>query len=271
MRDILIKKAKEIEGREERYNFIREFVQELILKIMDDSKKFSSWCFVGGTALHILYDMNRFSEDLDFVNIREKISEELFLEQIDDIKKVLLDYHFVCNTKSTPVGSVKNTFFKISEILFETKVTHRKEQNLSIKVDIDTNPPEGGGYIISPVNKQFFFKICHHDLPSFFSGKLHTILCRAYTKGRDFYDLVWLLTKKNKVNKLLLENAYFQTQKKKMLFDKENLINLLAERIAKVDFREVHNDLSQFLVDKSELELINKELILKEINNIEIQ
>src|SRR5437868_11466070 len=50
----------------EKYNHLREFLQLIILRILDEKDYFKKIAFVGGTALRILYDLRRFSEDLDF-------------------------------------------------------------------------------------------------------------------------------------------------------------------------------------------------------------
>ena len=34
----------------------------------------------------------------------------------------------------------------------------------------------------------------HHDRSSLLAGKLHAVLRRPYTKGRDLYDLIWYLS-----------------------------------------------------------------------------
>ena len=51
---------------EEKFNYLRELIQIQTLKIIDQQGFSKDIAFVGGTALRILYDLNRFSEDLDF-------------------------------------------------------------------------------------------------------------------------------------------------------------------------------------------------------------
>ncbi len=53
-------------SNEEKFNYLREYCQLLILKVIDDIGGFKCFAFVGGTALRILYDLRRYSEDLDF-------------------------------------------------------------------------------------------------------------------------------------------------------------------------------------------------------------
>ena len=72
MKDVLIQKLEQLRTKEEKYNFTREYLQELILQIIDRKGYFKNLAFVGGTALRVLYDLHRFSEDLDFSLINKK-------------------------------------------------------------------------------------------------------------------------------------------------------------------------------------------------------
>ena len=55
--------------------------------------------------------------------------------------------------------------------------------------------------------------LCHHDKPSLLAGKLHAVLSRKWTKGRDLYDLVWYLADRTwpAPNLALLNAALAQT------------------------------------------------------------
>jgi len=55
---------------------IREILQELVLGLWR-SKFFEKAAFYGGTALRILYGLDRFSEDLDFSLLRPDIEFDL--------------------------------------------------------------------------------------------------------------------------------------------------------------------------------------------------
>lgn len=66
MIELLRDKLKPYSLYEEKYNFLREYLQMFILKIIDEKGYFKNLSFVGGTALRILHQLNRFSEDLNF-------------------------------------------------------------------------------------------------------------------------------------------------------------------------------------------------------------
>src|SRR3989338_5290225 len=66
MKELIKGKLAGLRTDDEKYNFLREFLQELTLQIIDRHKYFRNLAFVGGTALRMIYDLPRFSEDLDF-------------------------------------------------------------------------------------------------------------------------------------------------------------------------------------------------------------
>lgn len=55
--------------------------------------------------------------------------------------------------------------------------------------------------------------LLHYDKSSLLAGKLHAVLTRKYTKGRDLYDLMWYLSDPTwpAPNLIQLNNALKQT------------------------------------------------------------
>jgi predicted nucleotidyltransferase component of viral defense system len=180
--------------RAQKYNYLREYLQLLILKILDEKGYFRHIAFVGGTALRILYDLNRFSEDLDFCLIDKAHFD--FKAMIHVLVKELQQQNFQVEFTAKDNKTVASGFIKFNQLLLSLGVSPHLNQKLSIKIEIDCNPPTGFKTEFTMINKEFLIGIQHYDLPSLFAGKLHAILCRAYTKGRDYYDLIWFLGRK---------------------------------------------------------------------------
>ncbi|MEK6557549.1 MAG: nucleotidyl transferase AbiEii/AbiGii toxin family protein, partial [Candidatus Margulisiibacteriota bacterium] len=103
---------------------------------------------------------------------------------------------------------------------------------------------------------------------SLFAGKLHAILCRKYEKGRDLYDLVWFIANKIKPNYDLLDQAFYQTEDKRISFDKHVLIKKLSDKLSGLNVTVLRSDVSPFLKDKTELRFIEKDALQTIINNI---
>ena len=83
---------------------------------------------------------------------------------------------------------------RIAGLLHEAGLAAMPAEKLSIKVEIDTNPPHGARTEKRVVTRYVTFLLHHHDLPSLMAGKIAAVLTRKYTKGRDWYDLAWYLS-----------------------------------------------------------------------------
>jgi len=261
MKNILYDKIKKLETNEEKYNITREFLQELILQIMDRKGYFARLAFVGGTALRILYDLPRFSEDLDFSLIKKNgFKFEALLETLK--KELELNNFEVEINNSGKERTVFAKFIRFKSLLFDLGISKHKSEKLFIKLEIDSNPPKGYQTEISLVNKDFLFKVQNYDLPSLFAGKLHAFLFRKYAKGRDYYDLLWFLTCKTPVNYKLLSAAAEQTKGEKNNFDRDILKQMLEEKIHNANFTHIAHDTAVFLHRKEEQSYFKKEYFL---------
>lgn len=69
----------------------------------------------------------------------------------------------------------------------------QRSQALSIKLELDTNPPVGARIETTVVRRHVTLNLYHHDKSSLLAEKLHAILSRPWAKGRDLFDLAWYL------------------------------------------------------------------------------
>ena len=95
-----------------------------------------------------------------------------------------------------------------------------------------------------------------------FATKIHACLFRKYTKGRDFYDLVWYLGKKTKPNYTLLNNAVEQTEKKRLDLTPRTMAGFMTEKLEGLDYGAIRRDVERFLEDKNELKMLDKDMLL---------
>src|SRR3989338_85113 len=205
MIQVLKDKLKETRDAEAKFNLAREFLQILILKILADRLAFKHLAFVGGTALRILFDLRRFSEDLDFSITRKKGYSFHKLSQ--DLQYQLKKYGLDVDLEENEQKTVESIMLRFKDILSSLGLSPLKSQKLSIRLEIDTNPPAVWKTDISLINKIYTFTVVHYDIPSLYASKLCACFFRKYVKGRDFYDLVWYLGKKVMPNFRLLNNA----------------------------------------------------------------
>lgn len=261
MREVILQKIENLNSLEEKINKTREYLQTLLLKILFDKDLFNTMAFVGGTALRILYGIRRYSEDLDFCLIQKKgYNFNLILQNIvADLKK----YGFLVQAVPKETKTVHSSMIKFPGLMKELSLSPMRNENLSIKLEIDMNPPQGWKTAVSGITEPYLFTIKHFDVPSLFATKIHACFFRSYVKGRDFYDLVWYLGKKTVPNFELLNNAITQTSGKELKISNQNLKDFLAENIKKIDLKKAQKDVERFLEDKNELKLINQETLLQ--------
>lgn len=254
MKNVIIEKLSSISSVEEKYNTLREFLQSLVLKEIETQGHVKNIAFVGGTALRFLYGLKRFSEDLDFSLVqKENFSFEKLLS---DITRSFDSWGIKVETKPKTVRTVISSFLKFSDLMYEHGLSHRKDHKFLIKFEIDCNPPSGFVTELSFNQRYLPMNLFHYNEPSLFAGKLHAVLFRQYTKGRDFYDLMWFLGRGTSPNLPLLENAIFQTTGNKIKLTVPELKKMLLKRINEADFVKIQEELKIFLVDKSEVSYV---------------
>jgi len=242
---------------QEKLNRTREFLQVMALKNLADQNAFDHLAFVGGTALRILYDMRRFSEDLDFSLVAAKGYD--FGKLNAGLVRYFGLHNLEAESKPRAEKTVHCTLLKFPGLPRELGLGAFEAQKLSIKLEVDGAPPKGWKLADTTLNKTYLFSVRHFDLPSMMAAKLHACFFRRYTKGRDFYDLVWYLARKVSPNIGLLNNAIIQTEKKDPGLTGDNLKDFMLERLEKVDFKAAAADVRRFIADESELKAINKD------------
>ncbi len=260
-------------------NALKEITQEIALMALSKANFFKFAEFHGGTALRILYGLQRFSEDLDFALLKpsQVFSLNHYLEHmVDDF--LAYGYEVEISDRTEVQKTIQKQFLKVDSIgklihlQYPLNKAHRK---IKVKFEIDTNPPQGANTEIKYLTFPLAFSILAKDLPSSFSGKLHALLCRPYVKGRDWYDFIWYNTNKITVNFKLLENALYQQgpwQEQRLDVDKNWLIENLIIKVHSIDWRKVRQDVQPLLkpIEVSSLDLWGKDFFLAQIANLQL-
>ncbi|MBI3590085.1 MAG: nucleotidyl transferase AbiEii/AbiGii toxin family protein [Candidatus Melainabacteria bacterium] len=244
---------------------LTEFLQHLVLQSLYRQNAFKYLTFTGGTALRLLYKTGRFSEDLDFSQTgKSDIKLKTLISKIQN-DLLLLGIHFEAYTKDEKV--VFKSDFRFPEILKELNLSPLKEQKLTIKFEVDKNPPKGGNKEILLVTSPVSYSVSVFDLPSLFATKLHAIFYRKYTKGRDYYDLIWYLGRQVKPNFKLLNNAIKQTEGNLEKIDENNFKEKLINHLETTDFKKVKDDVERLIIEHEELSFLKIESIKSLLRN----
>lgn len=246
-----------------KYNAMREYLQAYVLRVMHEQNIFQSTAFVGGTALRFLYGLPRFSEDLDF-SLHKK-ADYAFVPLVKHIRQELNLAGYSADVVIDENKTVQNAFVKFEGLLYEAKLSPLKGQKFSIKIEIDTKPPKGAVLTTQVVNKFFPIAFLSYDLPSLFAGKIHALLTRKYTKGRDFFDIAWYLSRFKTLvpNFKFLHNALIQTDNAHKMPPENKWRKYLRDVIEKTDWKTIHKDVVNFLENPKDMDIFTKENVLK--------
>lgn len=273
----------EINNVNDEINALKEIIQEIVLAGLSRGNFFNNAAFYGGTALRIFYNLDRFSEDLDFALLEPNKDFDLSKYFIY-IEKELKAYgiNLEINTKQKSITSnITSAFLKgdtLEHILkfFPTEEEHKYNhllKNLKIKFEVDINPPSGATFddkfklLPSP------HQIKLYDKPSLFAGKIHAILCRNWktrTKGRDLYDYIFFLAHDTNVNiellknKLIASNYIIENEE----FSIETINKLLINKFKEIDYTDAKEDVKPFIKDVESLNIWNKEFFITITDNL---
>ncbi|MEM1243993.1 MAG: nucleotidyl transferase AbiEii/AbiGii toxin family protein, partial [Pseudomonadota bacterium] len=249
------------------------------------AKFFEKAAFYGGSALRILYSLNRFSEDLDF-SLLTPTNEFDLTPYNKAITNELAGFGFeaMVNQKIKPIASnIESAFIKADSKKQLIKIQAPKDivknihpmQTIKIKMEVDTNPP--GEF---QTETKFLLQLIPFSIKTFvqadlFAGKIHAILCRPWVirvKGRDWYDFVWYISQNIPVNlnhlkQRLIQSSAWPKQKK---FNKTDLKKLLKEKIQTTDFTNAKADIYPFIAEHAGIKVWSEEFFLSLIEKLQL-
>jgi len=243
-------------------NVLREYLQAHVLYSLQSVRAFERIAFVGGTALRFLYGLRRYSEDLDFS--LEHAKGYSFARLLDRVEADLANAGFDVTVHPREGEPVDSAFVRLPGLLYEAGLSPHRTEKLSVKIEIDTRPPGGATTETTLINRHFLVALLHYGIPSLMAGKLHALLSRPYTKGRDVYDLLWYLSRTDPVdpNVPLLQNALAQTGWNGPQVTLENWREVIADKMAKLDFAEIAEDVGPFLERPEDRALLTRDIVL---------
>lgn len=213
------------------FTIIREYLQLVLLTELYAKKESTGVYFKGGTAIHLLMNGGRFSEDLDFTATLSK--KELQAVFFDMVKKA---------SRTIPGVTIK-----------------KSEANPNSLAGIVSYQPEGTKYPLN-VHVEFSLRdkpltkretvletifplasspvIRHLDWSEILAEKIRALMTRS--RGRDLYDLWFLLSKEIPLN-------WKMANDKMKLYTKGVRQEDIMKRVRDFDEKQLKSDLQTFL------------------------
>ena len=222
-----------------------EYLQHELLDSIFKEKSAAALCFIGGTAIRILYQNPRFSEDLDFDNFG--LSFKAFEKLLQIACKDMASKGFVVEYRSVERGAY-HCYIKFPDILYQTGISPHSSRKILIRIDTESKKKdyEPQLYIL---NRFALYRQIWTAPPSvLLAQKMMTVVERKREKGRDLFDVSYLMG---------LAEPDFNYIAKCTGSDKQQFLKLFDERLNELDLNFLAKDVEPFLFSSE-----NKERLL---------
>jgi predicted nucleotidyltransferase component of viral defense system len=227
---------------------MREYLQHKILEIVYESSFATGLYFMGGTCLRLLHGNRRFSEDLDFDN--RSLTEADFDVLAAHIGKELGRLGFESELKVVKRGAW-HCYIRIPEWLYKEGISGYRNEKILIQLDTE---PQNFDYHPDRIllNRfEVFTAILSTPATILMAQKFYALLNRPRSKGRDLYDLIFLMGKRVKPD-------FSYLYEKCSIMDASSLKQRVLTFCLKLDMKSVAQDVDPFLFDGTDIRKIGQ-------------
>jgi predicted nucleotidyltransferase component of viral defense system len=265
MKEMLIEIVRRVEDPVYARNLAREYLQARVLLALQEAGAMIPLAFQGGTALRFLYGLPRFSEDLDFALERPERAGFDLARVGERVIGQLTREGYDVQVKQKLERVAASLLIGFPGLLYEARLSPHASQRLSIRIEVDTEPPAGAGLATTIVRRHALLNLQHHDRSSLLAGKLHAVLQRSWVKGRDLFDLFWYLTDPTwpGPNLTLLNKALQKTGWTGAPVEESTWRSVAGDRVAGLDWAAAENDVAPFLEPGPAVSLFGRESLLE--------
>lgn len=222
-------------------HILKEYLQLMIMDYLSSTVYIRKVNFIGGTNLRLVKGIDHFSEDLDFDC--KALSKEEFFEMTDGIIQFLKRSGLRVETRDK--GNPKLTAFRrnihFPELLFDLALSGHKEERFLIKIESQDQEVEYKPIMANIKGCGFFFLFPVPSDSVLCSMKIAAMLSRA--KGRDFYDLMFLLSQ--------TQPDYSFLQKKCGISNLQEFKDATDKLLESVDLSKKQKDFEHLLFNKT--------------------
>jgi predicted nucleotidyltransferase component of viral defense system len=178
---------------------LKEVLQAYVLDYLYNHTTYRRLNFYGGTCLHVVYGLNRLSEDLDFNN-QANLDLSHLAENLAQYFQKSFGYSEASAKTQRGEGGILRVTLKFP-VLSDLGVSPHASEALHLKVEVSQHEQVA---IIQHTPVLVYGRslvAAHFSLETMMAGKMLACLERnfergrsgAQIKGRDFYDLLWFM------------------------------------------------------------------------------
>ena len=213
------------------YSVIREYMQIVFLSVLYSEKESQNIFFKGGTAIRLLLNSIRFSEDLDFtIKLAEKEIINLIEKSVEKTRLIIPDVTF------KRLKSIQGSY---SGTLSYTSDEYKHPLNLHLDLSFREKPVTSSETVLETLFPVSPYPIVMHlSWTEILAEKIRALMTRS--KGRDLFDIWYLLSKGFEADIKLVN-------KKLELYGKKTTKDEILEKIKSYDSEKLQNDLNKYL------------------------
>jgi predicted nucleotidyltransferase component of viral defense system len=235
------------------FTTLREYLQVLLLRYLYGSKESEKLYFKGGTSIHFFLDSFRFSEDLDFTSLLDgrKLEKVIYTAE----KKMGLE---------APGAKIEQVEEKENSLNYRLKYEDRRFKfPLTIRLEFSLRElplTRAVSLLETPFPVVPYPLVIHLSFEEVLAEKVRALLVRG--RGRDLFDLWFLLSKKVRIRRDMVE-------KKMAWYGRPVVLQELISVVQGFDEKELRQDLGKFLPRRYRTSVIKdlKPLILEKLRD----
>ncbi len=215
-----------------------EYIQYELLDSIFKSRGSEYLSFMGETAIRIVYQSSRFSEDLDFDNfgLSFKDFEHLLEKVVSDMKNKGFEIEYRMVEKGA-----YHCYIKFPNILQKNDLIVKENEKILVRIDTVAKNKRFSPRVVKIDKLDVYRDILVDPADIILSQKIVTVLERKRPKGRDFYDMSYLLGITDFNFDFLKEISGPEDQKE--------LKERLLKKCGEIDFRDLAISTQAFLLD----------------------
>lgn len=270
-------------NRDDYEQAMREIMQQIALAGLSRAGFYNKAAFYGGTALRIFYNLDRFSEDLDFSLMGKNMDFDLST-YLEAVKHEFSSIGMIVSAsikKKQKASDIESAFLKPetiwSEIILQNTVAQMgldRTISVKIKLEVDTDPPLGFGTEEHLLIRPYSFFVRCFQMQDLFAGKMHALLFRKWksnVKGRDWYDLEWYIRRGTPLNlHYFMLRAIDSGDWTKESMTVAEFRMLLAQRIDQINMERAKDDIKRFIKDPKVLDIWSPSYFHKLVEQLKI-